>query len=283
MRPRRCSNEIVDPEAWLAALLSRESSLSIPLFGYTTVSPDWKVDSRSIDEHLVYFVVNNACEGRVANRPFRLEPGAFSWIMPGTIHELWIPRGARPFKLYFLKLKMAGRNGNSPRLRQEYVVQRNCWGLRPFMAAIVDSLQVRLMHHEPHLRGLLAVLFSRVLRASSTRVLGGAVLNEAQRQHLLRYAKEHALERPTPRDLALELRLSADYFSRAFRRTFSVSPRRWLKNERIRHAATLLTKPGLSVSEVAYQFGYRDVYLFSRQFKQVFGLSPRFFRRHSGL
>lgn len=281
MRPGRCRNEILDPEAWLTALLCR--GLSIPLFGYTTVSLDWRVAPRSIDEHLVYFVVNNACEGRVGNRPFRLEPGSFSWIMPGANHELWIPRGSRPFKLYFFKLKMDGSNGRSPRLSQEQIVQGNCWALRPSIAAIIASLEAKLMYHETHLRGLLAVLFSCVLRDSTTRALGGAVLNRAQRQHLVQYVRTQASARPTPRDLAVELHLSPDYFSRAFRRTFSVSPRRWLLNERIRLAAMLLAKPGLSVSEVAYQFGYRDVYLFSRQFKQVFGLSPRFFQRHSGL
>jgi AraC family transcriptional regulator, arabinose operon regulatory protein len=281
MRPRRCRNEILEPEAWLTALLCR--GLSIPLFGYTTVSLDWRVAPRSIDEHLVYFIVNNACEGRVGNRPFRLEPGSFSWIMPGANHELWIPRGSRPFKLYFFKLKMDGSNGRSPRLSQEQIVQGNCWALRPSIAAIVASREVKLMYHETHLRGLLAVLFSRVLRDSTTRVLGGAVLNQAQRQHLVQYVRTQTSARPTPRDLAVELHLSADYFSRAFRRTFSVSPRRWLLNERIRLAAMLLAKPGLSVSEVAYQFGYRDVYLFSRQFKQVFGLSPKFFQQHSGL
>ena len=114
MRRRRCRTEIVEPEAWLAALLSQE--VSIPLFGYTTVTPDWRVAPRTIDEHLVYFVVNNACEGRVGNRPCRLEPGTLSWIMPGANHELWIPHGARPFKLYFFKLKLNRPNGNFPRL-----------------------------------------------------------------------------------------------------------------------------------------------------------------------
>src|SRR5579862_5603479 len=110
---------IVDPDAWLAALLVRP--LSIPLFGYLTVSLDWRVAPRSIDEHLVYFVVNNACEGRVGDRKFRLEPGSFSWIMPGANHELWIPKGARPFKLYFFKLKI------DLRLAQEQVILNHCW------------------------------------------------------------------------------------------------------------------------------------------------------------
>lgn len=273
----------MDPEAWLVTLLRPDCRLSIPLFGYTTVPADWKVAPRSIEEHLVYFVVNNACEGRVGNRLFRLESGAFSWIMPGAIHELWIPKGARPFKLYFFKLKIEDPRSGFPRLSQEQIVQNNCWVLRASMAEIVDSLQIKLMYHEPHLRGLLTVLFSRVLRNSPTRVVGGTVLNQEQRQHLLRYIEQHATSRPTPKDLAAELHLSPDYFSRAFRRTFSISPRQWLRNERIRLASMLLAKPGLSVSEVAYQLGYHDVYLFSRQFKKVFGLSPRFFQRHSGL
>jgi AraC-like DNA-binding protein len=265
----------------LTALLG--CRLSIPLFGYTTVSSDWRVAPRAIDEHLIYLLVSNACEGRVGNRPFRLEPGTFSWIMPGANHELWIPSGSRPFKLYFFKLKMNGPRGSLPRLSQEQIVQNNCWALRTSIAAIIDSLYLKFTYHEPYLRGLLAVLFSRVLRNSTTRILGGAVLSEAQRRHLLRYIRERATARPTPSDLAVELHLSPDYFARVFRRTFSVSPRRWLLNERIRRAAVFLAKPGLSVSEVAYQFGYRDVYLFSRQFKQVFGVSPRFFQRQSGL
>jgi AraC-like DNA-binding protein len=281
MRPGRFRHEIVAPEAWLAALLVRR--LSIPLFGYLTASLDWRVASRSIDEHLIYFVVNNACEGRVGNHKFRLEPGTFSWIMPGANHEFWIPDGARPFKLYFFKLKIDGPRGSSPRLAQEHIIHNNCWGLRPSIAAIIDTMQLKLLYHQPHLRGLLAVLFSRVLRESTTRVLGGVVFSQAQRRHLLRYVREHVTARLTPKELAVALHLSPDYFSRVFRRTFSVSPRRWLLNERIRLAAVLLAKPGLSVSEVAYRFGYRDVYLFSRQFKRVFGLSPKFFQGQAGL
>ena len=173
--------------------------------------------------------------------------------MPGANHELWIPKGARPFKLYFFKLKIDG----PVRLAQEQIIQNSCWALRSSMAAIVDSMQLKLMHHDPHLRGLLAILFSRVLRESASRIPGGALLSQAQRRHILRYVREHVTGRPTPRELADALHLSPDYFSRIFRRTFSVSPRRWLLNERIRLAAVLLAKPGISVSEVAYRFGYR--------------------------
>jgi AraC-like DNA-binding protein len=40
----------------------------------------------------------------------------------------------------------------------------------------------------------------------------------------------------------------------------------------------LLSQSALTISEVADRLGYRDVFFFSRQFKQHNGLSPRQFR-----
>ena len=272
----------MEPEAWLDALLSSEYTFTLPLYGCSSVPADWKVPLRSINEHLVYFVVNNACEGRVGKCTFRLEPGTFSWIMAGAAHEIWIFKGSRPFRLYFFKIEIRDRQGRSLRLKQNQIVLRNCWDIRSRMSEIVELMQVRLAYHEPHLRGLLTVLFSRVLQKSPGQISGGTVFSDLQRRSLLRYVQRQIAERLTARDLASVLQLSPDYFSRTFRRTFSISPRQWLLNERIRLAAQALTGTGRSVSDVAYQFGYRDVYLFSRQFKQVFGLSPRAFRKHGG-
>lgn len=273
---------IVDPGTWLRAFLSREYTVSLPLYGHSSVSADWKVPLRSIPEHLVYFVVNNVCEGRIEKSTFCLEPGTFSWIMAGVQHELWIPRGARPFKLYFLKIDIRDKKGRGLRLSQNQIVLRNSWEMQTRMADIVELLQVRLAYHEFLLRGLLTVFFGRVLRQCAAVTFGGPMLTDQQRRILFRYVENRITERPTPRDLASVLQLSMDYFSRVFRRTFSISPRRWLMNERMRFAAQALSTPRRSISDVAYQFGYSDVYLFSRQFKQVFGQSPRLFQRHAG-
>ncbi len=49
--------------------------------------------------------------------------------------------------------------------------------------------------------------------------------------------------------------------------------------ERIRSAAARLADSTLNVSEVATEHGYRDLTLFSRQFRQIMGTSPRAYRR----
>lgn len=274
----------LSPERWLAALLCDKAALSIPLFGQTSVHADWRVPQRAIEEHLVYLIVNNTCEGRVGNKAFRLDPGGFLWIMPGVMHELWIPEGTRPFRLYFFKLRIASSKGQLLRLPEGWIIQKHCWPLQSRMAAIIDSLEGRFAYHDVRLRGWLTVLFGEVLSQRSTNAhASGTVLSPAQRQRLQEYVRRNVVTRPAPGDLARELRLSPDYFSRKFRRTYSISPRKWLRNERVRLASGTLTGTGLTISEVANRFGYRDVYHFSRQFKQVFGIGPLAYRRCSGL
>ncbi len=80
--------------------------------------------------------------------------------------------------------------------------------------------------------------------------------------------------------LARALGLTADYFTRAFRRSYGMSPRQWLLSERLAGARMAIAKGG-PIKSVAHQFGYRDPHLFSRQFRKAFGLSPRQWRRSS--
>jgi len=62
----------------------------------------------------------------------------------------------------------------------------------------------------------------------------------------------------------------------AFLRLFSAT---WLLQQRLRHAAVLLRESNARVSEVASKLGYSEIYLFSRQFRQMFGASPKKYRR----
>ncbi|RMD77501.1 MAG: AraC family transcriptional regulator [Lentisphaerae bacterium] len=84
-------------------------------------------------------------------------------------------------------------------------------------------------------------------------------------------------------DLARESGLNQQYFSRLFVRMMGISPRRYIRDQRLRYAARLLLEERLCIKEVAYLAGYRDLSLFHRQFKAFFGVSPGQFRqRHEG-
>jgi AraC-like DNA-binding protein len=111
---------------------------------------------------------------------------------------------------------------------------------------------------------------------------GGGGLTPSQREKVLAYASRHIASRPTPNDLAGQVGLSSEYFARQFKKTFGVVPRAWLIQERIRAAAISLVETNDTISELANKLGYEDLFLFSRQFKQVMGCSPRAYRKKCG-
>ncbi|GIP17025.1 AraC family transcriptional regulator [Paenibacillus montaniterrae] len=75
-------------------------------------------------------------------------------------------------------------------------------------------------------------------------------------------------------DLAMRAQLSPRYFSMKFREVLGMSVQTYMIRTRIDRAQYLLTHAGMNVTEVADALGYRDIFFFSRQFKQYTGKNP---------
>jgi AraC family transcriptional regulator len=80
-------------------------------------------------------------------------------------------------------------------------------------------------------------------------------------------------------DLAGECGLSVSHFTRAFRKSFGMSPCRWLLERRIDHSKTLLVATDLPIADIAIRSGYSDQTAFTRAFRRVVGDSPGRWRR----
>ncbi|RTE03055.1 AraC family transcriptional regulator [Paenibacillus whitsoniae] len=74
-------------------------------------------------------------------------------------------------------------------------------------------------------------------------------------------------------ELAKEAHLSPRYFSLKWKELMGQTIESYVIQKRIERAAYLL-RLGMNVSEVAEALGYRSIYFFSRQFKQVTGTNP---------
>jgi len=128
-------------------------------------------------------------------------------------------------------------------------------------------------------RSALLLLLSEVLALTNVSGDQERAFTGRQRAMLADYVRAHLAQHPRPAELATLLRLSNDYFTREFRRTYGMPPRAWLLRERMNAAARRLAESQSTISEIADELGYSDVFLFSRQFKNSFGRSPRAFRR----
>jgi len=67
---------------------------------------------------------------------------------------------------------------------------------------------------------------------------------------------------------------SKSYFSRAFRRSFGISPIKYVKLRRIERAKTLMSSTHQELTQIALICGFADQSHFNRTFRRLNGLSP---------
>jgi len=68
-------------------------------------------------------------------------------------------------------------------------------------------------------------------------------------------------------------------FKRTFKEVFDVSPARYIRKERLNHAAELLMSTQKSISEIAFECAFSDLANFSNSFKKQFGQAPSDYRK----
>jgi len=79
-------------------------------------------------------------------------------------------------------------------------------------------------------------------------------------------------------EVASRFHLSYERFRKLFRELVGMPPGEYRIRCRINQAQALLSRKDLPVQEVARRLGYPDQFAFSKQFRQIAGLSPRQFR-----
>ncbi|AWW43134.1 hypothetical protein DN051_41715 (plasmid) [Streptomyces cadmiisoli] len=260
---------------WLGRIGAERVVTRAPaLYGPRTLASGWRLDHpRGLPEHLVHFVVSGTCAVSAGREQHRLTAGSVLWTRPGAPFLL---RGAddRPTVLHGFRLT-GDPDGDACLGPLLYV--EDAWDLRSTFDLLAAELPSTLPHRDEHIRGLLLVLFTALLRRAGRRPNGGP-LSSSARHAIEDYVDTTIAERPRVSDLARVAGLSPDYFTRVFRRTFGMPPREWIVRRRIQRAALLLDQADRSVAQVAAALGYTDSFLFSRQFKAVMGVAPQNYR-----
>ena len=87
------------------------------------------------------------------------------------------------------------------------------------------------------------------------------------------------------KDLAASLHVSVGHFCRAFKHTFGMPARIWIRQRRIELAQGLMLTTGASLSEIALSCGMSDQSHFTRSFRRTVGQTPSSWRqiRHGAI
>jgi AraC family transcriptional regulator len=133
----------------------------------------------------------------------------------------------------------------------------------------VEALGIVLLHE--------LAQFNAERDRAVARVHGG--LAAWQRRKAVDYIDEHLAESISLAALAQLVRLSPNYFCRAFSQSFGMPPQRYRTQQRIERAKTLLAERRRSVTDVGFIVGYSEASAFSAAFRRVSGLTPSSYRR----
>ena len=244
------------------------------------LGPDWVRGLQDFDLWLVW-----AGRGRMraGETEWALGPGTCIWMRPGRPYEaeqdLAAPLGVN--YIHFT-LRKAGRVLPWSAFTPPFEI------MRTRQLDLVDALMRRVIdlgagpETAVAVELLGALLMELAREHAATPGLEEPGLDQHHRDIILQVAAQirESPGRVAPiAALARQAGYSVDHVSRVFRKITGARPQDYIINARIERARQLLTESNLTVGMIAEALGFRDIFFFSRQFRQKAGQTPTEFRR----
>lgn len=106
-------------------------------------------------------------------------------------------------------------------------------------------------------------------------------LRDAERiKQMVDFARRHQDEPITTEDIAASASISVSECLRCFRRMMNLTPKEYLRQHRVRHAAQLLENTDKSIAQIGTECGFEDMSYFARVFRAEQGCTPTEYRAH---
>lgn len=135
-----------------------------------------------------------------------------------------------------------------------------------------------------HLIGHLYLFFDYFLRSSASfRGNKSDKLRDFYIKEALSFLEQNFQYDISVEDIAASCGLNRSYFGKIFRAAIGKTPQEFLINYRMTKAAELLKLSKLSIGDISNAVGYANQLHFSRAFKNIYGVSPKNWRKENGV
>lgn len=262
-------------------------SVALGTVGRVRCEPGWHLGPewvRGLRDYDLWFVWAGRGRMKLGKTELALAPGTCVWMRPGYRYEAEQDLTERlGVNFIHFTLQTPGRHLPLSDFTPPFET------LRTRQLDLVDAMMRRVIE----LRGEPAA-------APVAAEMMGALLMELVREHaaapgpdapgtdlhhrdvILRVAaeiRESPGRVPPIAALAKRAGYSVDHFSRTFLKITGVRPQDYIIRAKTERARQLLSESDLTVGMIAEALGFRDIFFFSRQFRQRTGQTPTEFRR----
>ncbi|MCQ6558752.1 AraC family transcriptional regulator [Paenibacillus mendelii] len=271
---------------------------------------EYKVPQRIIYDHEIINVLEGTCVYWIEGKEYVLQAGDMLYMPPHTEHYCYVPAGENfhYYAVHFDWIYM-GENLNFPEevytkwdyINLDHIPVQNDLLQRPivefaeveipyltrlkeplkYRQPFVDMLQCfELKTYGYHLamRSNMLTVIRQLIAEIATNE--GVWKDDFGRPHIVRviqYMYKHYSDPIDIKDLAELVHLSPNYLRVQFKRATGKTILEFLNQLRIEKAKALLLERKYTVTEIGEMVGIKDIHYFSKLFKRMEGLSPKFY------
>lgn len=214
-------------------------------------------------------------------RLHRLEAGCGFLICPGQVNTYYADEHL-PWEYAWLEfdgvkaldfMETAGISYDQPVYRIKH--REYAEDIKSEMMAIINN-----PHHSPiNQIGHLYLFFDALIRGSAaTRPLPTGNLKDFYVKEAISFIELNYRQPITVENIAAFCNLNRNYLGKLFKESTNQTLQHFLIYYRMNRAAELLKLSDMTVNEIGKQVGYQNQLHFSRAFKNIFGISPNFYR-----
>lgn len=247
--------------------------------GHNIAKPNYHIGPRTTPYYYLLFVLEGQGTFHQNHHTYTLGKNDVFCLFPQVIHEYY----THPDHL-LQKVFIAFDGKQALRLLEKIGLSLHS----PHAAGILTPEAIQLMwdffslvKSDTHSDLGRLVLFHRIFDQLFTAVQDPAAgergnVSWLQKGH--EYMEIHYAEGITVERAASYAGVDRTYFTKQFRKTYGITPIRFIQDLKMKEAQRLLEQTDYTLSEIAQSVGYPDLFSFSKAFKKQLGAAPTRFR-----
>ncbi len=231
---------------------------------------DFTFSKSGQDYHIVAMILGGSAQYRVDGKTFTVQKGDVVFLRKDTQYNAKVI-SEEPWEHIVVAFRTHGDDSALPPdgamkvsrgsrfeelFRQVYSVWSEC--------AFGYKIQTKgIIHH---------ILFS-LMQERVSSLFGSNTALQALKE-VTDYVEQNYWQKITVEELAERSGYSPSHFARVFTKVYETSPIQYVNQIRIMHAKNLLRTGQYTLTQIAQECGFSNVYYFSRCFKQITGTTP---------